>query len=217
MKTVVGIFAHPDDEAFGPGGTLAQLAIDNEVYVICVTNGDAKQNDSEKEEKLGRIRRKELEASCSILGIKKVFFLGYKDGSLCHNLYHEIAEKIQKHLEGLRPQTLITFEQRGVSGHIDHIFVSMVTSFVFEKLPFITTLLYYCNSEELRKLVTDYFIHMPHGYTESEIQKVINTESMWDIKVKAMRMHQSQWEDVEKVLRWQMQLPKEEYFLVVEK
>lgn len=217
MATIVGIFAHPDDEAFGPGGALAKLAQENTVYLICVTDGDARQKNPAKEKALGKIRRKELEQSGKILGIKKVFFLGYHDGSLCHNLYHEIAEKIHQKLEELRPETVITFEHRGVSGHIDHIVVSMVVSFVFHKLPFVKRLLYYCNSEELQKLVKDYFIYFPPGYKTTEIDKVITTEDVWDIKVRAMRAHESQREDMEKVLKWKLQVPKEEYFLIVEK
>ena len=218
MRTVVGIFAHPDDEAFGPGaGTLAKFAQEADVYVICVTNGDAKQDIPENEKQLGNIRKDELEKSCKILGIKKVFFLGYKDGSLCHNLYHEIAEKIQKYLAELQPDTLLTFEPRGVSGHIDHIVVSMISSFVFYRLPFIKSIYYACNSEELRNVVEDYFIHFPQGYKKSEVQKIIDTTDVWDIRIKAMQAHESQKEDMQKVLGWLKQIPKEEYFLVVEK
>ena len=95
MKPIVGVFAHPDDEAFGPGGTLASFAKERDVYTICVTNGDAGQNSSGKTKELAQIRRDELLASAEVLGIKKVFFLDYKDGTLCNNLYHEIAGKIQ--------------------------------------------------------------------------------------------------------------------------
>ena len=41
MNRIIGIFAHPDDEALGPSGTLATLAKENEVYLICVTSGEA--------------------------------------------------------------------------------------------------------------------------------------------------------------------------------
>ncbi|MBP9816108.1 PIG-L family deacetylase [Candidatus Woesebacteria bacterium] len=40
MANIVAIFAHPDDEAFGPGGTLAKLSNEHDVYIICVTSGD---------------------------------------------------------------------------------------------------------------------------------------------------------------------------------
>lgn len=65
-KTIVAIFAHPDDEAFGPAGTLAKLSQTHDVYLICVTRGNANGNAS-----LGKIRTKELKQSANILGIKK--------------------------------------------------------------------------------------------------------------------------------------------------
>ena len=73
--TIVGIFAHPDDEAFGPSGTLALLAKENDVYLICATNGDAASG--KPDPKLAEIRQKELLASANVLGIKKVYFLDF--------------------------------------------------------------------------------------------------------------------------------------------
>lgn len=216
-KTIVCVFAHPDDEAFGPGGTIATLSKDNAVYIICVTNGDAGQNHTQKNSDLGGIRKKELSKSAKILSVKKVYFLGCKDGSLSNNLYHEIAQKIQDILEKLRPQTLLTFEPRGISGHIDHIAVSMITTFVFEKLPFVETLLYYCITQRARKLNKKYFIYFPPGYRSSEIDMTVNTESVWEQKVKAMFCHQSQIHDVKRILKNQTKLPKKEYFLVKKK
>jgi len=45
-KTIVAIFAHPDDEAFGPAGTLAKFAETNTVYLLCATKGHAGTNSS---------------------------------------------------------------------------------------------------------------------------------------------------------------------------
>src|SRR6185312_17447051 len=94
-KLVVGIFAHPDDETFGPGGTLCKFAEEgNEVYIICATSGETATG--VKDKKLGEERRIELKNSAEILGIKKVFFLDFQDGDLSNNLYHEIASKVEK-------------------------------------------------------------------------------------------------------------------------
>ncbi len=208
------MFAHPDDEAFGPGGSIAIFAKDHDVYVICVTNGDAGKNSSKKTEELSEIRRKELLESAKILGVKKVYFLGYKDGSLCNNMYHDVARNLKLQLEKIKPETILTFENRGISGHIDHIAVSMATTYVFERLSFAKTLLYYCISDRSRELNKEYYIYFPPGYKKSEIDKVVQTKDVWDTKVKAMHCHQSQIHDVERILKNQAGLPKEEYFLV---
>lgn len=218
MKKIVGIFAHPDDETFGPGGTLALLAKTYEVYLICATNGDGKQETRKKEKELGEIRQKELQASANILGIKQIFFLGYRDGSLQHNLYHTIAQKVLHILQKIRPETLITFEPRGVSGHIDHIVMSMVSSFVFPKVTSAKKLMKYCVTiERSQKMGNDYFIHFPLGYTQEEIDEVIDVSSVWEQKVQAMYQHKSQMHDVKRILERGKDFPKEEAFLVTEK
>src|SRR6266404_8429920 len=110
-KTVVAIFAHPDDEAFGPGGTLAKLSKDYEVYLLCATKGEAGKNSEAgtNNQNLGKVRENELINAAKILGIKKVYFLDFVDGTLSNNLYHQLASKIKKHLEELRPEIIITF------------------------------------------------------------------------------------------------------------
>ena len=217
-KVIVAVFAHPDDESFGPGGTLHKLAKENDVYIICVTNGDGKMGDRKKEVVLGKTRKKELLASSRMLGVRKVFFLGYRDGSLNNNMYHNLAGKIRPLLENLKPEQLITFEPRGISGHTDHIVVSNVTSFLFHRLDFVKSLWYYCISYEARALSGhNYFIHMPPGYTPEQIDKVVDVSDVWDKKVKAMYCHISQKHDADNILQRSKHLPKEEYFLIESK
>lgn len=215
MKPVVGVFAHPDDEVFGPGGTLALLAKEGrDAYIICVTNGDAGLNSSDDTRELGEIRREELQNSAKALGIKEVFFLDYRDGTLSNNLYHEIAEKIQEILEKLDPEIILTMEPRGVSGHIDHITVSMISSYLFEKMTSIKEIWYYALTEEARNIQTPYFIYFPPGYKASEISRTIDIAPVWDQKVAAMQQHKSQKHDIDKILGQFMKRPKEEYFII---
>jgi LmbE family N-acetylglucosaminyl deacetylase len=217
MSPLIAIFAHPDDEVFGPGGTLAKLTHEREIYVICVTDGDAGLNSSTKTKSLGEIRKEEMLASTQIIGIKKVFFLGYKDGTLSNNFYHEIAEKIQKIIEDIKPDTLMTFEPRGVSGHIDHIAVSMISSYVFEHTDFVKELWYYCLTETARKYYEPYFIYFPPGYKESEIDKIVDISSVWEKKIDAMHQHESQKHDIKKLLGVFQKRKKEEYFMILKK
>src|SRR5712692_3756026 len=73
FERVIGVFAHPDDPEFGAGGSMAKLAKGGE---------DPNQKDSE----LVTIRQREQRAAAKVLGIKKVEFLGYKDGHLSPDL-----------------------------------------------------------------------------------------------------------------------------------
>ncbi len=214
MKPVVGIFAHPDDESFGPGGTLAIFAKTRPVYTICVTNGDAGLNSSKKTKALALIRREELIESGKILGVKKVYLLDYGDGTLSNNLYHEIADKIEKILREINPEIIMTFEPRGISGHIDHIAVSMVASFLFEKLNFVDELWQHCIDEDRRKEVKDYFIYYPPGYKKSDISKAVNITDVWETKLAAMDKHESQKHDKDRIVKQTRGLPKIENFII---
>lgn len=214
-RTVVCVFAHPDDEAFGPSGTIHKLTKDYDVYILCATKGQAGQDSrSVKSESLSQKRAKELLESSKVLGTKKVYFLGFRDGTLCNNLYHKLADKIQKHIKKIKPDIIITFEPQGISGHIDHITVSMATTFVWNKLPFINELWYVCTLRERALIRKDYFIYFPPGYLRSEIDKVIDVSDVWETKVKAMLKHESQRHDSERILKSAELFPKEEYFLV---
>lgn len=219
-KTVVCVFAHPDDEAFGPAGTIALMAKTHDIYVLCATKGEAGKKDKIskiKNQKLGDVRVDELRKSAKILGVKEVFFLGFEDGTLSNNLYHELADKIQEKLEEYEPEIVITYDLKGVSGHIDHITVAMATVFVAQKLPFVKEIWQYCilevegRAEYRRK----YFIYFPPGYKESEIDKAVDIQSVWEQKVKAMQRHQSQMHDVKRVLSFLEKQKRKEYFLVV--
>lgn len=225
-KTIVCIFAHPDDESFGPGGTIAKLAPKNDIYIVCATSGEAGikyqisiRQMADKDQKLGEIRRGELLKSAEILGVKKVYFLGFKDGTLSNNLYHKLADAIKEKLELLKPQIVLTYEPRGISGHIDHITIVMVTMFVCQKLSFIKEIWQYFKLERYkkhrRKKFGDYFIYMPPGYKDKDADKIIDTSDVFETKVKAMQMHKSQIKDVERVLTLQKKFPKKEYFFVI--
>lgn len=215
-KTVVAIFAHPDDEAFGPSGTIINLTKTHDVYLLCATRGEAGLNDGNHKH-LGKERERELRKSAKILGVKKVYFLGFIDGTLSNSLYHSLAFKIERKLKIIKPETIISFEPRGVSGHIDHITVALVTCYVFYRLPFIKTLMQYCISTEVRNKFKDYFIYFPPGYKKQEINKVIDVSDVWDTKVKAMMAHISQTADAQRILNSRRGLPKEEYFLITKK
>lgn len=217
MKNVVCVFAHPDDEAFGPGGTIAKLTKKYNVYLLCATKGEVGQKGKTLKTsslKLGDIRAKELQCSAKVLGIKKVYFLGFTDGTLSNNIYHKLAAKINFHLNRLKPEIVITYEPQGVSGHIDHITTSMVTMFTVQNLKFVKEIWQVCRPESQMRNRPNYFVYFPPGYKKSEIDKVVKTGDVWNKKIEAMMCHQSQIKDIKRLLGMFQKFPKEEYFLV---
>lgn len=217
MKNIVCIFAHPDDEAFGPGGTIAKLSKEYNIYLLCATKGQIGKegrNLRSSSSSLAKIRTNELLKSAKILGVKKVYFLGFKDGELSNNLYHKLASKVQSHLKKLKPEIVITYEPQGVSGHIDHITVSMVTMFSVQKLKFIKEVWMVCRPKEQARTRQNYFIYFPPGYKSSQIDKVVDISDVWEKKVEAMIQHKSQFKDFQRIMKWFKKFPKKEYFLV---
>lgn len=206
MKNVVCVFAHPDDEAFGPAGTIAKFSKTHNVYILCATKGEAGGS--------GKVRSDELRRSAKVLGVKKVYFLGFKDGELSNNLYHKLAAKIKVHLLKLKPKIVLTYEPLGVSGHIDHITVSMVTMFVVKKLKFVKELWQVCMPENRVKERQNYYICFGPGYKKSEIDKIIDISDVWETKLEAMKQHKSQYKDFQRFIKWISSFSKEEYFLV---
>ena len=208
MLKIACVFAHPDDEAFGPGGTIAKLALDHEIHIVCCTDGD------HQDKGLKNIRDKELLASAKILGVKQVHFLNFVDGTLSNPLYHSLAKAIKEKLDNIRPKTIITFDPNGVSGHLDHVAVTSIVNFLFPKLDYLQKIMYFCMKDDERSQIPDYFVYMPPGRKKEEVNEITDISSVWNTKVSAMQAHVSQKSDCDWILSILNKLPKEEWFLV---
>lgn len=209
MSTVACVFAHPDDEALGPGGTIAQLArAGQQVHIICCTDGDHQNNG------LKHVRDKELLTSAKILGVKRVTFLGYIDGELSNNKYPALARDIKKHLDRLRPHTVVTFDPNGLSGHLDHIAVTSIINHLFPQLSYLKKIMYYTMKSSERRQISNYFVYMPPGKYRRQVDEIIDISAVWNTKAAAMRAHHSQKSDYDRALSIQSRLPKEEWFLI---
>ena len=216
-KTVLVVTAHPDDEAFGPSGLIAKISDRFDVHLVCVTDGASDSRFHAMGAALGPIRKEELKKSAAILGVKKVHFMKYKDGSLSNNLYHEIAEKLTRIAEDIHPTFIITMENRGVSGHLDHVAVSMIASFVYRNLTFIDAILYHVATKAASDAMADYFIYFPSGFERKDVDLVVDISDVFDKKIAAAKCHDTQMKDVLRVTtRWQ-QMPKEELYLVTKR
>src|SRR5512134_1673928 len=86
-QRAMSIYAHPDDQEFSIGGTLAKWArAGSEVISVIITSGDSGSNDPAKDgshkQELAELREKEQLAANAILGVKETLFLRYPDGEL---------------------------------------------------------------------------------------------------------------------------------------
>jgi len=130
---VLVVSAHPDDPDFGAGGSIARLARNGSdvVYVIVTDGSQGGEDPSQKDSELIAIRQREQRAAAKVLGVKKVEFLGYKDGHLSPDLKlrRDIVRMIRKH----RPELVITHIPGRVldapmgGSHPDHLAVGEAT------------------------------------------------------------------------------------------
>jgi len=116
------IFAHPDDESFALGGTIAKAAAEGvEVWLAVATRGEAGKTAGVcTEGQLAAVRERELRQAAGILGIAQVRFLDYLDKEVAGAPPLEMLEKLVSLIREFRPQVIITFGPDGASGHRDH-------------------------------------------------------------------------------------------------
>ncbi len=123
----MAVFAHPDDEAFGTGGTLTKYAAEGyDVYVVTATRGEAgeiAEPELATPANLPYVREQELRCACQIYGVHPPRFLDYQDGQLTIVNQSQAVGRLVRIIRELRPQVLITFGPDGIYGHYDHIAV----------------------------------------------------------------------------------------------
>ncbi len=125
--TLMAVFAHPDDEAFGTGGTMTKYAAEGcDVYVVTATRGEAgeiAEPDLATTANLPYVREQELRCACQIYGIHPPRFLDYQDRQLTIVNQGQAVGRLVRIMRELRPQVLITFGPDGIYGHYDHVAV----------------------------------------------------------------------------------------------
>ena len=126
LGTVLGIWAHPDDEAYLSGGLMADI-VEQGGRVICVTatRGEAGFGDDDTrtvDERMA-IRTAELDACLAVLGVRDHHWLGYPDGACAEVTEDEPVAKLTEVLNDVKPETVLTFGPDGMTRHRDHIAV----------------------------------------------------------------------------------------------
>ena len=144
--TMMAVHAHPDDEASSTGGVLA-LYSDAGVRTVVVTCtngefGDAPGGvkpgqDGHDEQAVAQLRLAELRQSCKILGVSELETLGYHDSGMpdwdykdrpeafCNVPLDDVAARIGALIEKYRPQVVITYDDKGMYQHPDHVHASL--------------------------------------------------------------------------------------------
>jgi LmbE family N-acetylglucosaminyl deacetylase len=220
--TLMAIFAHPDDEAFGLGGTLSLYAAEgHDVYLVTATRGEAGQIADPSlgsTANLPLIREHELRCACQVYGIHEPIFLDYVDGQLPIVHQGQAVGKIVRILREIRPDVVITFGPDGIYGHYDHIAIHRWTIIAVDLAAetdcFPEQLVDSCRPHQVRKV---YLRALPetqvaamsdgdkpaavmmdgvpfafHGRPPEEITTVIDVGDYVDQKLRGIRCHVTQ-------------------------
>lgn len=205
---ILCVVAHPDDETFFAGGTIAKLVNNGHVVkLITATRGEAGELGNPPlctQEELGDVREQELRNAAKILGISQIFFLDYIDATLYKIPVKELSQKIKKIILDEQPDIVITFNKEGGSRHPDHMQINKATTKAFAK--YVNKAgkhvrLYYSDIpksllaklEQLGTLYTSF--GKIEGTHEDEITTVVDISETTEIKLKAFQCHKTQEKD----------------------
>jgi LmbE family N-acetylglucosaminyl deacetylase len=144
--TLMAVHAHPDDEASSTGGVLAMYSDAGvRTVVVTCTNGEFGDapggvkpgQDGHDKQAVAELRLAELRQSCKILGVSELETLGYHDSGMpdwdykdrpeafCNIPLADVATRIGSLVERYRPQVVITYDDRGLYQHPDHVHASL--------------------------------------------------------------------------------------------
>jgi len=213
-KIAMSIHAHPDDQEFSIGGTLAKWAgAGCEVISVVITSGDSGSNDPAKDgshkEELAELREQEQLAANAVLGIKETVFMRYPDGELEPTI--QLRKDITRLIRQFKPDTVSTGNPEGwfygdeYVNHPDHRAAAQAAcAAVFpsagSRLMFTDLLSAGYEPHDVKRLYV-------HGTDKSNTWVDI-TETM-DVKIKALQQHVSQIDPAE-VGKWMLEWAEEE-------
>jgi LmbE family N-acetylglucosaminyl deacetylase len=217
LSRLAVITAHPDDETFGPGGTLARLSRGGAEILLLVASRGERGRFGEvplsSAEELGRVREEELAHAARALGIRRVVILGWPDGGVAALPRDEALKAVLGKLEGFSPQAVLTFPPGGISGHPDHRAVSLLGSLAARRLG--TGLYYFTLPLELLERA----FGKPFHPLDARASLRVDVSPFLDRKAQAINFYRTQSFSVRRVFGSfpvrEEELPREEFFLEV--
>jgi LmbE family N-acetylglucosaminyl deacetylase len=198
-KTVLLFTPHPDDDTFCCAGTLAMLQKrQNNIHIFIYTNDDKGSNDLEMtSERLARIRKKEEEDACKLLGIPaaNIHWLQFHDGMLEYASPRDLVEQVTKIIRTYRPDLVLTIDPGSeyVRWHkTDH---RMAANNTLDAVRAAEWHLYFPN-QRLHDKLEPWKVPMEAYFyvTPKDANYWVNIDEVMDLKLAAAAAHVSQFE-----------------------
>ena len=213
QKVILGVFAHPDDEA-AIAQLLTKYGETHRVYIIIATDGRyGIKPGFPVGDTLVRIREAESTCACKRMGIEPPIFLGFTDGfdtrmGVGRYLHQskELKIKLTKKIQELNPDVIITFGPDGDTGHSDHRMISNLTTEIIlkegwaDKYP-----LYYIawkesDDEKFKMIgglntVDSRYLNVSISYSDADEQKAM--KAIWCYESQLSKDEMREWVDLE--------------------
>ena len=213
-RKLLAVFAHPDDESFICGGTLAKYAGEGvDITLVSATRGEMGRRMGNppylNRESMAAARELELREACDCLGIRKLVFLDIRDKTVEFIDEELLTERIAALIREEQPDVVLTFHER-YGGHPDHCAIGKATTAAFNRTGGADRSLYFITFGDAMERPERY------GYTKRDVVKV-DVSGQLTAKLAAFRAHRCQTEIDEWV--WLpdrealAQFGKHEYFL----
>jgi LmbE family N-acetylglucosaminyl deacetylase len=200
---ILAIFAHPDDKAFGPAGTLSRYSVNgHSVRLITLTRGEAGTLGPARHltrGELGLLRAEELRCSAESLRLSGLQVYDLPDGKLKEIPDEEGLDIIRRGIAAFAPDALITFHSAGISLHPDHQTAARWCLQAAQETDYPLRLFAYGISEAQARLVTHRKLA---PIPDDEVTHVIEVTEYLEYKFAAIRCHQSQaegWQRIQQI------------------
>ena len=209
-KIVLVIGAHPDDNDFGAGATVAKAAAQgSEVHYLIATTGQRGSSDENMTgDRLSDIRKKEQEEAARALGVRAVHFLDYVDGELVPDL--RLKEQVVISIRRIRPDIVFTmdpsffyYKNYGFVNHSDHRAIGEAT--LDACYPLARDLLSF--PEHAKAGLKPHKVKelLLHSFVPENANFYVDVTETFDLKIKALSLHKSQVSDVEGIRKRMME------------
>ncbi len=189
---LLAIFAHPDDEVFRCGGTLALLAERGvRVQVLTATRGQAGSCGDPplcRADELPAVRERELRCACATLNIEPPILWDYSDGALADVNEKEAVAQVLATIQELQPRVLLTWPPDGRSGHSDHVAVSHWTTLAFQQSA-VSALYHLAVPRSVAQVLG--LSHL-HAIPDEQVTLTVDVMPVWQQKMAAIRCHRTQ-------------------------
>jgi len=156
---ILYIFAHPDDESFGPAPAMSkQRRQGHEVYLVTLTRGGATRQRFKygySIEQMGQVRREEMKDVARVLDLSGMTVLDLPDSGLKEMDPRDIEQVVAEQIRRIQPDVMVTDAVHGISGFADHLVTHAVVKRVYvalrEEAPYLKRLAFHTITEDQAK------------------------------------------------------------------